>query len=279
MKNKPLENKEYHHWWPKCVSKHWKDDQGVIRRLSFDGTLCEYKKLEKIGYTTDAHSIKFSEKPTYFDERFEHCFDFADGNEGFVYIISLLKDLQRNIKPLEEEDKVLDILLECLLSLVVRSPSFCNSMGKDIEEITKNAATELPVKLMQREAMDRFKMYLCNKGKFAILFSREQEFIFGDGFYNNFKNASGADKEIRMIVPVLPNICVYYIRPINCGRNPRWVAIDLGKDDIDFINKTTMAYSRDYVFYKSQKPIITEEFSCRKFLPYPDDKDPVADVF
>ena len=54
----------------------------------------------------------------------------------------------------------------------------------------------------------------------------------------------------------------------------------LEKKDIDFINETTMTYSQSYLFYRSQQPVITENFWRDKFLEYdPNGGDPVITAF
>ncbi|EIC31338.1 MULTISPECIES: hypothetical protein [Methylomicrobium] len=277
MKKYPLKSED-HHWWPKCVSKHWKDDQGFVHRLSADGIDDIYKKHEKLGYITDAHSIKFADKPTDWDECFESSFDSVDNNKGFRYIIAWLKSLESSIDSPKEEQDNLDKLLECVLSLIVRSPRFRNQIKLNID-ITGTSLRKNLISLNQRDTFHKFKTALLDHGKFCIAFSRDYEFIFGDGFYNNFTSSIGAPIEPRAIVPILPNICVFYSHPSYCKRNPRLITIELEQTEVDFINQTTMIYSQNYVFYRSQKPIITESFSCKKFLKYDPNGDPVIDAF
>lgn len=121
-------------------------------------------------------------------------------------------------------------------------------------------------------------MATLGQGKFAVLFSSEQELIFGDGFYHTFTSSIGAPLEPKIIVPLLPDICVFYSRPMSYNPYPRLVTVELKKDEIDFINQTTMIYSKDYIFYKSQKPEITEHFSCRQFLEYEWNRHPAIDA-
>jgi len=279
LTNRPLEN-ENHHWWPKCISKHWKDDQKFVHKLSSDGVANEYKKYEKLGFIPNAHSIKFSSTPTDFDESFESYFDFVDNNKGFKHIISFLKNLEANPKPSKEEEKNnLDTLLECLLSLIVRSPRFRNQIKLSIERITAQNPEDLLISLNQRDAFDKFKSNLLGQGKFAVLFSKEQEFIFGDGFYQNFISHINIPLEPMVMIPILPNICVLYSRPLSYPTEPRLVTRELEKEEVDFINRTTMVYSQNHIFYRSQQPTITQDFSCKQFLEYELDTDPVINAF
>ncbi|WP_140914368.1 DUF4238 domain-containing protein [Methylomonas koyamae] len=277
-KKLPLESED-HHWWPQCVSKHWKDNQGHIHKMSSIGTVSPYKKHRKLGYIPNAHSIKFSGEPTVWDESYEHYFDFVDNNKGFPSIIKWLRDLKSNYSSQDEDNEKIDLLLDCSLSLVVRSPRFRNQIKNNIEQFGGHNASELLISINQRNTFEKFKNSLSHQGKFAVILSNEQEFIFGDGFYQNFVSSIDIPLEPRMIVPILPDICVLYSRPMSYSAKPRLITRELKKEDIDFINQTTMVYSKDYVVYKSQQPVITKNFSCNKFLEYGFNGDPVINAF
>ena len=278
LKKLPLESED-HHWWPQCVSKHWKNNQGSIHKMSSIGTVSPYKKHRKLGYIPNAHSIKFSGEPTVWDESYEQYFDFVDNNKGFPSIIKWLRGLESNYSSQDEENEKIDTLLDCLLSLVVRSPRFRNQIKNNIEQFGGQNTSELLISLNQRDTFEKFKKSLIHQGKFAVILSNEEEFIFGDGFYQNFVSSIDIPLEPRMIVPILPDICVFYSRPMSYSAKPRLITIELKKKDIDFINQTTMVYSKDYVVYKSQQPVITKDFSCNKFLEYGFDGDPVINAF
>jgi hypothetical protein len=271
---------EKHHWWPQCVSKRWFNNKNEIHQLPWNGHYIPLQtSTKKFGAIGNAHTIKYSTYPTEWDESFENFFAVADGN--FPNILDWLIDLQGKQLSLQEEHENFDILLECLLSLVVRSPRFRNQQKLNVNIITGQKVEENLIKLNQKPALDHFMNELRGQGKFAVLFSKEKEFIFGDGFYHNFTHSFGNLEERRMIVPLLPNMCVFYNRPISSRRYPRLVTKELSKDDVDFINETTMAYSRDFIFYKSQKPVITKNFSDRKFFEYNPSNggDPIIKAF
>jgi hypothetical protein len=257
-----------HHWWPKSVSKRWFNKDGIIHQLSWDGRDIPQTNAKNFGAIRNAHLIKFSSKPTVWDQSFEDIFQSAD--DAFPDVLNWVESLQiRNLDNISvvPQEQNMDILLECVLSLVVRSPRFRNQIKHNVGFFNKNVDEKL-INLNQRDALKRFTSSTFGGGKFAILFSSEQEFIFGDGFYHNFTSSVGSPSEPKIIVPILPNVCIFYIRPMSYKPHPRWVATEINKDKVDFINKTTMIYSRDFIFYKSQKPTITEDFSCRRFLEY-----------
>ena len=79
-------NTESHHWFPRCVLEHWKDERGYVHRLSSNGKKDDYKEIKKICRISDAHSIKFvNNGQTDWDENFEHFFDFVD-NLSLIHI-------------------------------------------------------------------------------------------------------------------------------------------------------------------------------------------------
>jgi hypothetical protein len=283
----PMKEKESHHWWPKCISEHWKDNRGYVYKLSSDRAEPEpLKNNERFGFTPNAHSIKLphvisegvmvqlhnndADEKWKDDECFEHFFQLHDNNNGFKHIFKWLKIL-------ENEQENLDILLECLLSLVVRSPSFFRQITSDMENLT--IQEEHTIKINIRDALKNFRRKLFYDdivwgrqkerrgknavGKFGILFSKEQEFIYGDGFVHNFTSCIAPPTEPKMIVPLLPNICVCYFH-LTRTTNPRLSTVELKKDEVDFINRKTIEYSKECVFYKSNKP---ENQYFGKYMP------------
>lgn len=278
-----MPNKQFksalHHWWPQSVSKRWLNDEGVVYHLFWDDRCIAQTNPKQFGAIKDAHLIKHAIYPSDLDESFEEIFDTAD--RAFPKILEWLTNFY-NINPglRDREVEELDILLECLLSLVVRSPRFRNQIKVNIEKITGRKTDEKLIKMNQRDTLNNFKNSLIGQGKFAVIYSKEQEFVFGDGFYNNFTSSVGIPLEPRMIVPLTPNICVLYSRPLSYSRYPRLIAAELEIEDINFINETTMIYSQDYIFYRSQQPVITENFKRKKFLEYdPNTDDPVIAAF
>lgn len=278
-----MTNKQFksalHHWWPQCVSRRWLNDKGIIYYLFWDGRCILQTEPKNFGAIKNAHLIKHAIYPTDWDESFEETFGLADG--AFPKILDWLIDLQKTMPCLQDEEQEnLDILLECLLSLVVRSPRFRNQIKLNVEKNTKQKTDEKLIKINQRDTLNIFKNSLRGQGKFAVIYSKNQEFVFGDGFYNNFTSSVSIPLEPRIIVPLTPYICVFYSRPMSYSRYPRLIAAELEIEDINFINETTMTYSQDYLFYRSQQPIITESFKRKKFLEYnPNGGDPVIAAF
>ena len=105
----------------------------MVTRLSPDGATSRAPP-EKFGGIGNAHNIKLSRSgrdSTVWDECFEQAFDVADSN--FPELIGWLSGLERIPKrpgssvrerfhPVDVSDERLRMLVECLVSLAVRSP-------------------------------------------------------------------------------------------------------------------------------------------------------------
>lgn len=122
-----------HHWWPKCVSRHWVDSDGKVGRIEPGGRVIRVPP-HKLGSIGNGHHGKLSNKvgfnTTAWDFTFEQEFDNAD--EQFNDVISWLSSLKHASKvgnavtdrfqaqPIT--DDLLRALTECVISLVICSP-------------------------------------------------------------------------------------------------------------------------------------------------------------
>lgn len=274
---------EGHHWWPKSLSRYWANEDGVVHQLFWDGRVVPQTNPKNFGVITNAHHIKLGDAPTVWDQSFEKHFGSADS--AFPGIVEWLGSLQsedvnegaslsKRFRPHHAEWDTLNQLLECLLSLVVRGPKFRNS----IQETTKYyrermgfpdpSASRVLINLNLRDALQRFLDDAVNRGKFAVLISKEREFVFGDGFYHTYSCPADAPMRPCILVPITPNICILYVRPISYRTEPRLVTLHLRIDEAGFINETVLVHSCDFVFYRSQPPPIIELFARREFLQY-----------
>lgn len=284
---------ELHHWWPQCVAKRWSDENGKINQLFYDGRLVPHKKPRNIGGIRNGHLIKLNKEASVWDQSFENIYSNADNSfpDILTFLSSLKtkhidapKTLESRFLPQEISDTNFTILLECLLSLVVRSPRFRNSIKITTEDYRHRFGMKNPkadktlINLNLRDTLKVFKDYLGSRGKIAVLFSKKEDFIFGDGFYHNFTSSSSSPNQPTMMIPLLPNLCILYSCPMSYFSDPKLVTINLNHEEVKLINSTTMVYSKDNVFYRSHPPQITEEFSCNKFLEFEYNKHPAIEL-
>lgn len=286
MKPRALKT-ERHHWWPESVSQFWTDSEGNARQLSWDGReICSPPK--NFGSITNAHHIKFAEDSVW-NSSFENIFGKADSQ--FPKIIRWIENLEPPYKddtelsnrfvPQQIPENALIELSECLASLIIRSPVSRNKIKLTVEQyrigLKEPKAGKTLIALNMRHTYDTIVRTMQNGGKFAFLFSNPSEFIFGDGLLHNFSTGVIAHFNSRCVVPFTPNIAIVYIRPTSYRPEPRLVSIRLNSEEVRFFNNTTQIYSKDFVFYRHQKPPTLDDFSCRQFREFQYHKHPFLD--
>lgn len=125
------------------------------------------------------------------------------------------------------------------------------------------------VAINMRDCQQRFSKALSGWGKFAVLYTDCGEFIFGDGFLHNFTANANMLMPRRCLVPLTPTMTILYTRPLKCIREPRLQTMRLHPNEVRFMNRTVEIYSRDFVFFRSERPEIIAEFARREFRQYP----------
>lgn len=110
---------------------------------------------------------------------------------------------------------------------------------------------------------------LESRGKFAVIFSEEAEFVFGDGFYHTFSStAFPPPMSPTMLIPLTPTIAVLYAKPRSYMVDPRLGTIVLRNDEVAAVNRIVQIYSENFVFFRTQKPELEPEFKERKHLVF-----------
>ena len=280
-----------HHWWPRCVSKHWADAGGFTHWLTPDGG-CKRVPPAKLGQIGNGHHIKLScesESGSPWDESFESEFDSADSK--FPALIEWLNDLnyweitkesfREGCIAKECTEEQLLGLTECVVSLVVRSPcnreaavSLAESFRGKIASAERNAIIGLNMKRSQRMIADCIGV----RAKFAVLFSSGKEFIYGDGLYSNVAGLVNAPTNPTMLVPITPLISVVIFRPSRFCPDPRLSVINLSDDEVEVCNRAVQVYSKNALFYRTQRPPIAEEFARSEHLIYSGLDSPVDQI-
>jgi len=272
-----------HHFWPGSLSTFWVDSNGKSHRISADGKK-SYAHPYNFGGPYNSHHIKLADTPSPWDENFEPQYGKFDG--AFPKLVEWIRTLAfvqpadklplgKRAMPQSASDEQLSNLLECLISLVVRGPKFRASILRTTNHYRERLGIAEPansslVALNQRDCQQRFTTALGGRGKFAILVSNGPEFIFGDGFYHNFNSSAAAPMHPRILVPLLPDISVYYSRPIQYASEPRLITLAVLPEEVKYLNNTVQIYSKEQLFYRSEEPTLIEEFTRKEFLEYRD---------
>jgi len=268
-----------HHYFPKALQKYWKDDEGWVHRLRFDGKLGESKN-GTFGQVRNAYRIKISDQPSPWDESFEYIFRSADS--GIPKVVALLSEVEAPIG-VEEKDWRLrlapqwqlendrTLISEVVASLVVRSPCLRNLISVGLDDFWERFGGKSPwpkgevpshlIAANQRPLFEQYARALASRGKFAVLLTDHKEFVFGDGMLNNFRHGGGSFPwNPRCLVPLTPTVAVAYDCPSHNLVSANFAAIRLSSDEVDEVNWCTQVYSGEYLYYRSRLPAELSSF-------------------
>ena len=269
-----------HHWWPRCVSKHWVGHDSKVGRLTPDGSVRRVS-ASSLGSISNAHLIRLDpEGGTFWDQDFEGEFSQADAM--FPGVIQWLEDIratssrrakgeggQYGYTEIEATQQNLRDLAMCLISLAVRSPSnraSVASMVKNVRDDPNIPSWEIDSLVGANIRDDQKRLSeRAGEGKFAILLSKRREFIFGDGFHHNVRSPVQVMSSPRMIVPVTPMTAVIYVVPRRWRVDPRLVLKTLTIEEVEWVNYGVQVHSKSEIFFRSEKPSITDAFRDQTF--------------
>ena len=277
--NKTSDSKQ-HHWWPKSVSQYWAGEDGCVSRMDSHGQI---KRLPygTCGHIGNAHKIKLSAnaEETHWDYNYEH--EFQPAYDHFHHVISALYALEA--KPFNQDaddrfleqhvsDDTLCWLIEGLVSLVVRGPRFreaCVSLAEHLRGPLPERERNALISANQRHCQRRFADHLKGRGKVAILYTDERELIFGDGFYHTITSPTlPMTGPTTILAPLTPTMAALYTYPTSYKLNPKLVTTKLNSEEVNELNCTVKIYSKNYVFFRSQKPDMDEAFAKNEHLVF-----------
>ncbi|PTT91479.1 hypothetical protein DBR42_03730 [Pelomonas sp. HMWF004] len=279
---------ERHHWWPACVSRHWAADDGKTGWLKPDGSTVRIPPA-RLGVIGNGHHIKLgrNDEDTVWDQSFERVFDKAD--DAFPDLIRWLEGLERRpvreVRELRQRfipqpctDAELARMTECAVSLAVRGPmnreasvALAEDLRGPLPTTERNALIGLNMRNSHRLIADS----IGSRGKFVAVYSQRREFVFGDGFFHNVKNVQNPPSSPKLFVPITPHICILVCRPSRYREDPKLTTLMLDDHEVDICNKTVQVYAEKAIFFRSQQPVLTEEFKRGKHLQYAHPANPI----
>ncbi len=274
------------------MSQHWKNEDGMVHWLLPDGAV-KASFPENFGCIGNGHYIKVGNKPgetTPWDENFEPIFHNAD--KDFPSVISWLQSLERrNAKdaktltdrfiPQNITNKQIAPLVESIVSLAIRSPMQRETAVRTAEAV--RGGERLPewernsiIAMNMRDSHQRAVSQIGTRGKFSIFYSPEREFIFGDGFFHNVRSPVQYQlNSYKMLVPITPEISVLYACPSQYTTEPRLFTIVITPKEADTLNNMVQIYSRNSLFYRSEKPTIIPDYEGAEHMECVDENNPV----
>jgi hypothetical protein len=101
---------------------------------------------------------------------------------------------------------------------------------------------------------------MAKSGKFAVLLSGDREFIFGDGFMHNITSITNAPHAPIALVPLTPEITIFYTRPMQYRTYPQAFIANLTPEEVLFVNSTVQIYAAHYLFFREICPVIEPAF-------------------
>ena len=281
---------ELHHWWPRALSRFWADKNGSAHCIHCDGDFVQ-SRPKAFGAIKNANTIRLADVPTVWDECFEPTFGRADSE--FPKLIDWLQRLHspiapsrnalaKRLTPASITDEEFTRLGMCLASIIARSPSFLFRVKRITEAmrrrhfgITEPAEKHL-IGMNVRDAQSTLSS-IMDRGKFAILFSGQQEFIFGDGFFHNISSVSLPPTSPRCLIPLTPEVAVFYAKPLAYCPLPRSFIVNLTRDEVEFVNDAVQIYSERFLFFREIHPVIHDEFTMGEHRQFKNDRSPWTD--
>ena len=263
------------------MSRNWADDATGVHWLLPDGTE-RRARPDAFGVIGNGHYIKLGSaagETTPWDQNFEEEFQTADAQ--FPGVISWLEELhydsrigkprrQRFVHETATEEQFLR-MVGSLTSLAIRSPmtraaavSLAEHLRGPLPEWERNTLIAANLRDMHRRA----KQAVSGRGKATAIHSPEREFIFGDGFYHNFTAGSMAPSSPRILAPLTPRLAVLYAIPSQYAVESRLSTLVIGADEAAALNEVVQVYSRDAIFYRTDKPELIDDFRTAKHLRY-----------
>lgn len=273
-------NSGNHHWWPTTLQRSWCDHDDNISIVRSSGE--EFSaKPGSFGAINHAHSEL---RGTPWASTFEHIFTQSDDDitafpEWLTKIdsknISNHRPMVERIIPQTISKNEQQMLARITASLLARSPRvrYIIKSGNENFRRAQNWPDQTVDKSLvaanQKGLYDAYRRHMESSGRWGILFSDEKEFIAGDGFFHNFPTSqiymhSGK----KLILPILPTAAIIFMSPMSYPSEPKLVTLRLNSHEVETINKITQIYASDFIFFRNEKPNLTEDFKTGKYQEY-----------
>lgn len=272
---------EKHHWWPKGLSKYWKNEKGLVYRKDSNSKIIRSKPKE-FGQISDGHNILFDEESPW-ESTIEGFFDNPDQNMpkiiGWLESLGKKLPLSSTSQVLEDQEcQTLDLLREIIISLIIRSPRYRNAQSSFVESFRGELDKSENKRLIAANIHQKYRMLVDGSkgiGKFSILYSHDSEFIFGDGFYSNVNATTERLHGLRVVIPMTPQVAVVWCSPIAYRSTPKVIGVHVPPETVREINESVQVFSKDYLFYRSQEPDLIEDFKIGQHRIYLHEHDPI----
>jgi len=168
-------------------------------------------------------------------------------------------------------DAMIRLLVEGLVSLAVRSPmsrqaavSLAEHFRGPLPSRERNTLIGLNLRANQRMVADS----IGTRGKYAVIYSPDREFIFGDGFFHNITSPNHPPHNPTILVPLTPRISVLLVCPLQYTVEPRLVTLVISAEEADAFNRVVQVYAKEMLFFRSESPSLTDDYRQGKHLEF-----------
>ena len=281
---KPLKS-EKHHWWPRCVSIHWRAADGTVARVDPTGRIVR-STPEKFGSLKTAITSNWTTPITVrlfgtrvskgsLTKQMEPFLHLSNGSWDCLILTTLrmvaLPNKHRTIIKLRRSRRVWFRSWYGVRETGKRQSALPNTLGGPLPTKERNALIAMNMHRKQRMIADS----IGHHGKFAVLFSRDKEFIFGDGFFHNLNAVANPPYAPKILVPLTPSMAIAITRPMSYRTEPRLVSLVLNDAEVASINRSIQIYSKSELFFRSEKPRLEEAFRAEKHAEFSHPDNPI----
>lgn len=281
-KNKPSN----HHWWPKSLSKFWKSSNDLIYMFSPNSDVKAVPPAQ-VALIRNGHNIIFNDHPgegSVFDFSFESVFDKSDINFPMVVtelskvILNHEGDFRRLNISEDFSDDFFSLVVECAVSLAVRSPRYREKIKSTVEKYRgplSNVENKKYIALNMKDKHNLIVRGIAKNAAVCFLYDSKGRFIFGDGFYQNIPLVIPPLTTLTLVVPFTPEITVI----VHSGYSRKYLStnvININSCELELCNSTIQVYSNNVIFSKSSDLIISDYFKNNEFMEFHFFDDPMS---
>lgn len=258
------------------MSGHWAGSDGRVSRFAPSGERVRLLPAS-VGAITNAHIIKVGEP---WDTDFESMFDEADSVAGTLIlwlretIESALKVSNIRTKFVNLPDKKIEELAVVAASLIARSPrtrhliSTSVAYYRSILDLSNTSADKTLIAGNQRRLYPAYKQWLLTGGRWGVALAESDEFIFGDGLFNNFPTSDAGRGELKCIIPLTPDIALLYSSPRYYRYRSKIALMKMDQAECAELNRCVQIYSGEWIFSRSDNILLDKSFEAGEYLEY-----------
>lgn len=281
-----------HHWWPVGLQQHW-SILGAVNSIDPSGEV-QRKKYSNRRIAKKSHGHTVLRESEHWKTNFEGSFQVADNvadevvkrllpmtdfSSAVSILWTALKQRFRRELKLSDFSRYFVIdsdfrkkLVLLSISLLIRSPAnrhMLERVGAQLGFVPHEETGKVNMLNQVRLMTDLYNGGFSGNIFPLVIFSNNKEFVFGDGLLDGMtSNAPSGSFRGHALIPLTPHICIFLSSTFSV-RSDRNARLLLAPDWlVEQINDATQVYSKQYLFYSTQKPKLTNSFISAEHRQY-----------